>query len=76
MNGDHCAFCGKPRWLLERLHSDLTTIPVHPDAAAELLISFCAQCLEMRGALRKETQDRLAELDRLDASIQQEEEGA
>lgn len=70
-NGDHCAFCGKPRSLCERLKIGLTAQHVVPVVFGGdgPLIPFCARCQEASAAALKETRNLLGEIDSLDAII-------
>ena len=68
-NGNHCAFCGKPRWLCDRLRIGLTAQHVTPVALGGIwgpLIPFCSRCQEMSAAALRETRSVLGEITRLD----------
>ena len=72
-NGNHCAFCGKPRWLCERLRIGLTAqhlVPVVLGGEAGVLIPFCARCQEASVAALRETRNVLGEIESLDTIIQ------
>jgi len=69
-NGNHCAFCGKPRWLCDRLRIGLTAQHVTPVALGGVwgpLIPFCSRCQEMSAAALRETRSVLGEITRLDS---------
>lgn len=69
-NGNHCAFCGKPRWLCDRLRIGLTAqhvVPVALGGAWGPLIPFCARCQAMSAAALQETLNVVEEIVRLDA---------
>jgi hypothetical protein len=73
-NGDHCAFCGKPRLLCERLGIGLQAQHLHPvlfsqDEALGPLIPFCARCQQASAAALEETRRILGTLTSLDAII-------
>lgn len=70
-NGNHCAFCGKPRALCERLNIGLSSQHIVPVVfgGEGPLIPFCARCQEASAAALKETRNLLGELDSLDAII-------
>ena len=73
VNGDHCAFCGKPRWFCERLGIGLTAQHVVPavfGGGTGPLIPFCARCQEASVAALKETRNVLDALNTLDTIIQ------
>jgi hypothetical protein len=68
-NGNHCGFCGKPRWLCDRLRIGLTAQHVTPDVfggVAGPLIPFCARCQAMSAAALQETRNVVGEIVRLD----------
>jgi hypothetical protein len=68
-NGNHCAFCGKPRWLCDRLRIGLTAqhvVPVSLGGVWGPLIPFCSRCQEMSAAALRETRSVMGEISRLD----------
>jgi len=75
-NGNHCAFCGKPRALCERLKIGLTAQHIVPVVFGGdgPLIPFCARCQEASAAALKETRNLLGEIDSLEAIIKRNEE--
>ena len=75
-NGNHCAFCGKPRALCERLRIGLTAQHIVPVVfgGEGPLIPFCARCQEASAAALKETRNILGEIESLEAIIKRIEE--
>jgi hypothetical protein len=68
-NGNHCAFCGKPRWLCDWLRIGLAAQHVTPyvfGGVAGPLIPFCARCQAMSAAALQETRNVVGEITRLD----------
>lgn len=71
-NGDHCAFCGKPRHLCERLGIGLTVqhiVPVILGGEDGPLVPFCARCQEKSVAELRHTREVMGELATLDEII-------
>lgn len=64
--GDHCSFCGSPRYLCERLHVGLTQQHIVPIALGGAedgpVVPMCARCQEMSAAALRRVRDELAAL--------------
>lgn len=76
-NGDHCGFCGKPRWFCERIGIGLTVQHVQPvvfGGGDGPLCPFCARCQQASVAALEETRRVLGEVDNLDSIIKRIEE--
>jgi hypothetical protein len=76
-NGNRCAFCAKPRALLDRLHIQATVqhvVPVVYGGGEGPLIPFCSRCQQASAAALEETRLVLGEIDSLDGIIKRIEE--